>query len=367
MTPPSRSSKPDGDLRPDSFLPLFRRDVKSPDKWPAWILIRWEDSFLLRDFLHKFWDVLQAPDISAERVVLHVRDAASARQLYEEIAAPSLFSSTRLIAAHIARPLKRSISLDALSTQLSAIPDRTIVVMALEGMAKLDEEAAALSKAAPASAGVRRGVRMSIWHPYDRAKYMSIAQESILVPAAMRCSVETLQFWLYRLGSNLDRLESEARRMKIQFPDGQVTVERLEQVFEVPHIHEETIWRAVEAALTGDISAAAPALEVLLQSMDVNAATAEMTYILTGMNELIRAADTPAAREEIFRRLNIRGKRTQTRLTALVLRLRTPIPHLADRLLKLDLAVKQTRSTAGRQEVFLRTFLSLCGEPEPAV
>lgn len=350
-------------LKPDAFIAKFKRDVKTKI-WPAWVLVRWEEAFLLRRFLRMIWEILQAGDPSADRIVLHPRDASSAEQVFEEISAPSLFASTRLVIVHVARPVKRAIPLDKLATHLAVVPDRTLFVLVIEEMWPVADELAALSKSNAASD--RPGCDIQVWRPYHRGDYMTLAREDILRPAGVQCDPETLSFWLDRIGLNLDRLEAEAKRMKIQFPDGEVTSERLEQVFEVPHVHEETLWQALDAILSGRPGQASAALQSLLQSMDVYVAMVELTQTILCVNEIAAAGAAHAPKEDVFRKMGIKGKRRQGKILNLATRLAGPIPNLAPRLLALDIAVKQTRTVAARQEVFLRTFLSLGGEPEPA-
>ena len=325
----------------------------------------------MKRFLQKLWDHLFAADpLSAERIVLYPRDSASAETLFQEISSPSLFSSTRLVIAHVSRPVHRAVRLESLARQISAIPEQTTLVLAVEGMSPLADETEALSTAAVSAADgrPRSGMNVAVWRPYNRPQLLEVARE-ILGAAGVRADEMTLNFWVDRIGANLERLQSEARRLKLLFADGEATQERLEEIFEVPHVHDETIWNALRALLSGEPSTAAPALSVLLQSSDVTFAAAELSRTMLCAQALSNAGPVGSPSNEIFLRFDVRSKRRQEKMIELASRISNsgrPIPHLAGRLLALDLALKQAKTAAGRQEVLLRSLLALCGEPEPA-
>ena len=153
----------------------------------------------------------------------------------------------------------------------------------------------------------------------------------------------------------------------MQYPDGEMTQERIEEIFEVPHVHDETIWDALRAIVGGDTPKATVALNSLLQSVDVFVATSELSRTLLCVQALRSAGGTSPL--EIFRRMDLRGKRRQDKMIDIAARMTETgrfLPDLATRLLSLDLALKQSKTAAGRREVFLRTFLVLCGEPQLA-
>ena len=108
-------------LRPDHVLRRFSSNDRKADPWPAWCLVRWEDSFLLKRWIRQLWDVLSSKDPSAEKIVLHPRDPASVETLFQEITSPSLFSATRLVVANAVRPIKRTIPpISSISTPYAA-------------------------------------------------------------------------------------------------------------------------------------------------------------------------------------------------------------------------------------------------------
>lgn len=355
-------------FRPEQALRLFSPQGRKPESWPAWILIRWEESFLFRRFLQQLWDTILSADPSAERVVLYPKEPAAVKTFFEEVSASSLFSSTRLVIAHLARPVKRIIRLEDLGHELLSIPERTIVVMAVEGMAKLDDEMALLAK--PMSGGARSGFEIAIWKPFDRNAYLAVARE-ILATCGVRTDDLTLNFWLERIGSNLDRLQAEARRLKMQFADGEATQERLEEIFEVPHVHDETVWDVLRLILNADAPKASDALTRLLQSSDVFLVATELSRTLLCVRALSDAASAgrATAPADVFFQFDVKGKRRQEKMMGLASLLDSSAcstPDLASRLLSLDLAIKQAKTVSGRQEVLLRTLLALCGEPQPA-
>ncbi len=354
-------------LRPEQAVRLFSAQHK-PDSWPAWIFIRWEESFLFRRFLQQLWDTIVSTDASAERVVLYPKESPALPTLFREIGSSSLFSSTRLVIAHLARPIKRLIPLDDLGRELMSIPERTLLVMAVEGMAKLDEEMAMLAKAM--AGGRRSGFEIAIWKPFDRNAYLSVSRE-ILGICGVRADDLTLNFWLERIGSNLDRLQAEAKRLKMQFADGEVTQERLEDIFEVPHVHDETIWDVLRFILNGDALRASVALKGLLQSSDAFLSATELSRTLLCVRALsvAESAGGVPSPADVFLQFDVRGKRRQEKMMGLASLLESSsssIPDLASRLLSLDLAIKQAKTAPGRQEVLLRTLLALCSEPQPA-
>ena len=368
MAPSAKPPIPVVAVRPDKAVQMVTSGGRQPRSWPAWIMIRWEESFLFKRLLDQLWAGLGNLDQGAERVVLHVKDSASAQAFFREISSSSLLAETRLVIAHVSRPIRRFIDLDVFGRELLTASERTLPVLAVEGMAKLDEESARL---ALASAGCgRKGMEIAVWRPYDRDRALDIAREIIGV-CGVRADDLTLNFWLDRLGSNLDRLQSEARRMKILLQNDEVTQERLEEVFEVPHVHDETVWDILRHVLDGDGSKAAAHLKAFLQSTDAFLAASELTRILLCLQALSLAAreGASATPAETFLRFEMKGKRRQDKLLGLASRFdgsSLPIHDLASRLLALDLAVKQSKTAGARQEVVVRTFLALCREPQPA-
>lgn len=309
------------------------------------------------------WDVLSR-DPAAERVTLYPRDPATVENLFREISCPSLFSSTRLIVAHAVRPIKRTIPLQSLARNLSAIAPQTVLVMTAEGMTPMDEEMAHLLEDAPAR-GPRVGFEVAVWKPYNRVQLLDIARE-ILSSCGVRTEEFTLNFWLDRIGSNLDRLEAEAKRLKIQFPDGEITQERLEEIFEVPHVHDDTVWNALRHLVSGNVRDAQEAIEQLLQSSDVFVAASELSRALLCAQSLCKAASAPeGSASEIFLRFGVGGKRRQKKMMEIAALMGRPVSHPGQKLLALDLALKQTKTVSGRQEVLLKSLLDLCGNPQP--
>ena len=152
---------------------------------------------MLKRWIRQLWDVLSSKDPSAEKIVLHPRDPASVETLFQEITSPSLFSATRLVVANAVRPIKRTIPLEALASHLSAMPERTVFIMAVEGMTPLDEEMDVLLRGR--AGGERPGMEVTVWRPYDRGQLLAIARE-IMVPLVVRADSETLLFWLHRIG-----------------------------------------------------------------------------------------------------------------------------------------------------------------------
>ena len=68
----------------------------------------------------------------------------------------------------------------------------------------------------------------------------------------------------------------------------------------------------------------------------------------------------------MFKAFDVKWKRRKDLLLEAASQLSRPIPHLASRLLDLDVSVKQAKTPAARQETVLRCMTALCGEPEPA-
>lgn len=353
-------------FNPAQAIRQLTQTCRTIERWPAWILVRWEDAFLYRRTIQQIWELVLSIDPSAERVVLYPKEAASLQTLFQEITSSSLFASSRLIVAHVSRPLQRTVRLDQLARELVSIPDRTMLVLGVDGMSKLDAEMEVLSTALVK--GGRGGMEIAVWKPYNRQQYLDLARE-ILGGCGVRTDDLTLNFWIERLGSNLDRLQSEAKRLKMLFNDGEATQERLEEIFEVPHVHDETIWDAIRLIFRGDARQASVALQAFLQSADVYLAASELSRTLLCCHALSKAADAGRTPAEIFLRFDVKGKRRQDKMIDIASRIdrsACDLSDLAGRLLSLDLAIKQTKTAAGRQEVLLRTLLALCGEPQPA-
>lgn len=353
-------------LKPDQALRKFSSVSRTPAVWPAWILVRWEESFLCKRFLQQLWEMIESVDSTADRVVLYPKDAASVQSLFQEMTASSLFSSARCIIAHVPRPVKRSIPIGKLARAVMSIPEKTVVVLAVDAMAKPDEEMEALAKATASAS--RPGMKVEVWRPYKRSDYVRVGQE-ILGGCGVRADVLTLNFWLDRVGLNLERLQAEAKRLKIQSPDDEVTQERLEEVFEVPHVHDETLWDALRLLLHGDLVKASAALKALLQSSDVNEAAAALSRAILCAYALSNAKKTERRTEDVFLLFDVKGRRRQEKIVDIASRMGVsshPLDDLAGRLLSLELSIKQSKTAPGRQEIFLRTLLALGNEPQPA-
>jgi len=257
--------------------------------------------------------------------------------------------------------MKRFIPLNVLCRVIESMPPQTVLALILEGMARPDAEADALSRVKLADR--REGVELAIWRPFKREQLLKYARD-ILSVSGLRADDVTLIFWLDRIGSSLDRLQTEARRLKLEFSDGVINQDRLEDVFATPHVHEETIWQALRAVVQGDVRSASAALQVLVQSMDALVVTGELSRLLLCLNHLAPAGSDISA-DEIFLRDRIAGKRRQDKLLQLASHMSQPIPMMASRLLALDLLLKRSKTAVGRQEAVLRSFLSLCNKPQP--
>lgn len=357
-------------LRPEQVGRRFSAENRQKGPWPAWLFIRWEDAFLFRRCLQKLWDILSSTDPAAERIVLYPKDTPSVETLLHEIATPSLFSSTRLIIAHVQRPVKKTVPLEKLARQISTMPEQTFLVLAAEGMSPLTEEMNVILQSPPptASGKIRECAEISVWRPFNHQQLLDVAKE-ILGAAGVRADELTLNFWLERVGSNLDRLQTEAKRLKLQFADGEATQDRLEEIFEVAHVHDETIWNALRAILTGECRRSTESLQTLLQSTDGVFTASEISRTMLCAQALSGASAEGVTVDDIFLRFEVKGKRRQGKMMELALRMKNmdaPPTALAARLLALDLSLKQAKTAAGRQEVLLRTLLALCSEPEPA-
>lgn len=352
-------------MNADAALRLFTPDGMKKGVWPSWIVVEWEDAYLFRSWLNELWDTIEKLDRAAERVISHPQDAAGAQSLLEDIGSSSLFSARRLIIAHLQRPFKRFLPADHLARRLLSMPENTIVVLAVEGMGWFREEKENLKQKLKTGSAPRGGFDIAIFKPFPER--LELYARDILLKAGLHADRETLKFWLHRIGSDLDRLESEAKRLKHLTKDGEVsevTQEMLEDVFENPHVHDKTMWNALEELLRNrSMSGAAGELERYVHSLDPQAAFIRLTHALMCIQALAAPDASPS---EVFRRFEVNGKRRQQVLSDIAAVLTGSIPDLADRLLKLDLALKKAKSAAGRQEILLRGLLTLGGEPETA-
>ncbi|MBI4177921.1 hypothetical protein HY522_00675 [bacterium] len=358
-----KSKSPRVSLSPEAALKRFE-PAAGREEWPAWISVQWEEPYLFKRWLGRLWDVIRASDPeSAERVVLYPADSATSAGLLEEIGGASLFSSTRLVIAHLQRNTRRCLQIPLLAERLAGIPGRTVVVLAAEGVGWFREDTEKLM--APSPGGRRAPLELVFWKPFpDRID--ALARE-ILSVTGLNADAETLSFWLDRLGSNLERLHMESKSVKALIRGSEVTREILEDLFESPHVHDRTLWDALKLLFQQDSRAQAE-VERLLRSSDAQAVVVRLSQALLCVQALVqvRLGIDSRGPDDVFKAFDVKWKRRKDLLLEAASQLSRPIPHLASRLLDLDVSVKQAKTPAARQETVLRCMTALCGEPEPA-
>lgn len=341
---------------------LFAASVR-PDQWPAWILLQWEDSYLLRQWVDEVWRALRAADSESSREIMYPKDKSTGEQFIREATAPSMFSPTRLIVAHLAAPLDRLGKVAAMAVTLSSVADRTVVVMTQRLGTDTRDCAAQLRAAVPA--GGRRALEFTIWKPSERELPQRV--RGILAPHRIQCDEDTLSFWMDRVGSNLERIAAESSRIRSEFPDGTtVTSELLEDLFETPHLHDETIWQAVRAMLSGDHARAAVSVRTFIQASDIRWSSYEILSVLSCVHETAKAESEGRPVVDVFRRFKVLGKRRQKKVLELS---KTPMAGRAaapaGRLLSLEMSVRRSGTAAAKREALLSGLLSLYDAAEP--